>query len=44
MTRPRRDPRAELSTLRVAPRDAGDRPRFDRTAPRARGRPRRDPS
>ncbi|WCS27851.1 electron transfer flavoprotein subunit alpha/FixB family protein [Methylobacterium sp. NMS14P] len=43
MTRPRRDPRAERAALRVAPRDAGGRPRYDRTAPRAGGRPRRDP-
>ncbi|MGT2481747.1 electron transfer flavoprotein subunit alpha/FixB family protein [Methylobacterium oryzae CBMB20] len=32
-----------MAAQRVAPRDAGDRPRFDRTAPRAGGRPRRDP-
>lgn len=43
MTRPRRDPRADRATQRVAPRDAGDRPRFDRSARRTGVRPRRDP-
>lgn len=43
MTRLRRDPRAERAAQRVAPRDTGDRPRFDRAARAAGGRPRRDP-
>ncbi|TNC07702.1 electron transfer flavoprotein subunit alpha/FixB family protein [Methylobacterium terricola] len=40
MTRLRRDPRAERTAIRVA---AGTRPRYDRTAKPAGGRPRRDP-
>ncbi|MGU3546579.1 electron transfer flavoprotein subunit alpha/FixB family protein [Methylobacterium sp. A52T] len=43
MSRPRHNPRADRAAQRVAPRDAGDRPRFDRTVRRANARPRRDP-
>jgi electron transfer flavoprotein alpha subunit len=41
MTRLRRDPRAERVAIQVAAADA--RPRYDRTAKPAGGRPRRDP-